>query len=143
MAITFSKHQQPLPDQMPLPDFGSAERRIRTLEESVTNLRKIVQVTEENILIKNRHNSTELKATTSELNELRRELHELKETVLLMLKEMQSLARQEDVRVLERYISLWNPAKFVTQNEVENIVEDLLSRKRQKSPDDSQGDLGQ
>jgi predicted nucleic acid-binding Zn-ribbon protein len=134
MAITFSKPTPQAQEQLPTQDFGSFERRIRTLEESVTNLRKIVQVTEENILIKSRHNSTEFKALTSDLNELRRENRELREKMLMMIKDMGSVARAEDVKVLERYISLWNPVKFVSQNEIENLVEDIISRRARKQP---------
>ena|SRR3989338_3421155 len=137
MAITFSKSQPAPTEQFAQPDLGSFERRIRTLEESVTHLRRIVQVTEENILIKSRHTSTDIKAHSSDINELRRELHQLQEKMLLVLKEMQSLARQEDVKVLERYISLWSPVRFVTQSEVEGIVDEILIKKIQRKQPDS------
>ncbi len=135
MGLSFSKHQQPL-EAVPQMDFSSMGRRVRTLEESLTNLRKIVQVTEENILMKNRHMATEFKTFTSDINDLRREVHELRDKMVMMIKEMQSLARQEDIKVLERYISLWNPVKFVTEGQVEDVVMDVLSRKKfgAKSP---------
>src|SRR3989344_2272164 len=101
MGLSFSKHQQPL-EAVPQMDFSSMGRSVRTLEESLTNLRKIVQVTEENILMKNRHMATEFKTFTSDINDLRRDVHELRDKMVMMIKEMQSLARQEDIKVLER-----------------------------------------
>jgi hypothetical protein len=126
-SSSFFGKAQPAPQESyPQPDAVSFERRVRTLEEGLANLRKIVQVTEENILVKNRHISTEFKATTSDLNELRREMQEIKEKIVMMLKEMQSYARQEDVKVIERYVNMWNPVRFVTQGEVEDLVKDLV-----------------
>ncbi len=135
MGITFSKQSPPAQEQFAPIDLSSIERRVRTIEQSHTNLRKIVQVTEENILVKNRHSATEFKALTSDINELRRELHEMRDKMALVLKEMQSLARQDDVKVLERYISMWNPIKFVTQGEVESIVSEAMGRKQLKAPE--------
>ncbi|HII64377.1 TPA: hypothetical protein HA295_02710 [Candidatus Woesearchaeota archaeon] len=137
---SFPKHEQPPPDTMPQMDFGSIERRVRALEQSLTNLRKIVQVTEENILVKNRHVATDIKTLTSDINELRRELHDLRDKMVLVIKEMQSLARQEDVKVLERYIAMWNPVKFVTQAQAEEVVEDILSRRKPKASAADQGE---
>ena len=123
----------PVAAEAPYPqvDTGSLERRVRSLEEGLTNLRKIVQVTEENILVKNRHMSTEFKTITSDLNELRRENQELKDKILLILKEMQSMARAEDVKIIERYVNMWNPVRFVTQGEIENLVEEILSKHKE------------
>ena len=51
----------------------------------------------------------------------------------LIIKELQSVARKEEVKVLEKYINLWNPIKFVTSNEVEQIVNDALERKQKRA----------
>ncbi len=122
----FGKQQAAQEAPYPGVDQSSLERRIRTLEEGLTNLRKIVQVTEENILVKNRHITTEFKTLVSDINELRREMQEMRDKMLLMLKEMQNFARQEDVKVIERYVNMWNPVRFVTQGEVEDLVKELV-----------------
>ena len=35
-------------------------------------------------------------------------------------------AKTDDVKVLENYINLWDPIKFVTKDEVARIVEEAL-----------------
>ena len=60
-------------------------------------------------------------------------MQEIREKMGLIIKELQSVARKEEVKVLEKYINLWNPIKFVTSNEVEQIVNDALERKTKKS----------
>lgn len=136
-------HDAPQPEMsMPAVDMASISRRLRTAEESLTNLRKIVQVTEENMLVKNRHFSAEVKTLTSDINELRHEMHELKEKIMLIIKEMQELARKDDVKVLERYINMWNPVQFVTHGEVEDVVRRVLRGKdgEDKELGESSGD---
>jgi chromosome segregation ATPase len=117
----------------PQQDFGSFSddisnlgRRLRMLEESFTNLRRALQVTEQNMLSKHKVFSTETRTIISDISDLKKEIADIKEKMLEIVKEIQSAAKRDEVRVLERYINLWNPVKFVTQNEVEQIVKEML-----------------
>src|SRR3989338_3253102 len=95
-------------------DVNTLSRRLRLLEEGMTNLRKFFQVTEENTIAKNKHYSVEIKTINSDILELRKEMQEIRDKMMLIIKELQSVARKEEVKVLEKYINLWNPIKFVT-----------------------------
>ena len=112
-------------------DVNTLSRRLRLLEEGFTNLRRFFQITEENMIAKNKHFSAEIKTVTSDINEIRKEIQEMKDKLLLVIRELQTVARKEEVKVLERYINLWNPIKFVTQNEVEQIINEVLEKKQQ------------
>ena len=111
-------------------DINTLSRRLRLLEEGFTNLRRFFQLTEENIITKNKHYSTEIKTITSDISEIRKEIQEIKDKLLLFIRELQTVARKEEVKVLEKYINLWSPIKFVTQNEVEQIINEILERKK-------------
>ncbi len=110
-------------------DINTLSRRLRLLEEGFTNLRRFFQVTEENMIAKNKHFSAEIKTITSDITEIRKEIQELKDKLLLVIRELQSVARKEEVKVLEKYINLWNPVKFVSQNEVEQIINEILDKR--------------
>ena len=112
-------------------DVSTLSRRLRLLEEGFTNLRRFFQVTEENMISKNKHVSAEIKTLTSDINEIRKEIQELKDKLILVIRELQTVARKEEVKVLEKYINLWNPIKFVTQNEIEQIINEVLEKKQQ------------
>ncbi|MEK6827755.1 MAG: hypothetical protein AABX78_00230 [Nanoarchaeota archaeon] len=112
-------------------DMNTLSRRLRLLEEGFTNLRRFFQVTEENMIAKNKHFSAEIKTVASDINEIRKEIQEIKDKLILVIRELQTVARKEEVKVLERYINLWNPIKFVTQNEVEQIINEVLEKKQQ------------
>lgn len=110
-------------------DINNLERRLRVLEEGFTNIRRSLQVAEQNMLSKNKTFSTEIRTLTSDINEIRKEISDIKEKVLMVLKELESAAKINEVKVLEKYINLWNPVKFVTQNEVEQIIDEKLKNK--------------
>lgn len=130
--ITFghSQRQEPFDISEITNDVNTVSRRLRLLEESFTNLRKFFQVTEENVIAKNKHFSAEIKTLVSDINEVRKEIIELKDKLFLVIRELQNVARKEDVKVLEKYINLWNPIKFVSQNEVEQIINEILEKKQ-------------
>ena len=110
-------------------DINTLSRRLRLLEEGFTNLRRFFQVTEENMIAKNKHFSAEIKTVASDIMEIRKELQEVRDKLLLVIRELQTVARREEVKVLEKYINLWNPVKFVTQNEVEQIISEVLEKR--------------
>ena len=129
--LTFGHaQQQEAPDYSGITtDVNTLSRRLKLLEEGFTNLRRFLQVTEENMIAKNKHYSAEIKTLASDLTEIRKEIQELKDKLILVIRELQTVARKEEVKVLEKYINLWNPIKFVTQNEVEQIINEILDKR--------------
>jgi len=67
---------------------------------------------------------------TSDINELKKEVNEIKDKVLEIIKELQSGANKSDVDVLRKYIEMWEPMNFVTHNEVQEIIDEKLAQKR-------------
>ena len=130
--LGFSKQQEAAPDFSGVTsDISTLGRRLRLLEEGFTNIRRFFQVTEENVIAKNKHFSAEIKTLASDVMEIRKEIQELREKLFLVIRELQTTARKEEVKALEKYINLWNPIKFVTQNEVESIISEVLEKKQQ------------
>ena len=113
-------------------DMNTLSRRLRLLEEGFANLRRFFQITEENIIAKNKHYSAEIKTIASDIMEVRKEIAELRDKLGLVIRELQTVARREEVKVLEKYINLWNPIRFVTHNEVESIINEVLGKKDEK-----------
>ena len=103
-------------------------RRLRTLEERYTNLQSKAQLTEQNMLSRNKHLSTEIKTLNSEISDIKKEINEIKEMMLSMINELKATAKKEEVRILEKYINLWEPVNFVTRNEVKDIIKEILNK---------------
>jgi len=111
-------------------DMSNLNRRLRLVEETSTNIRRALQVTEQNMLSKNKTFSTDIRSITSDISDIKTEIAEIKEKILELIKELKETARRDEVKVLEKYINFWNPVKFVTQNEVDEIVKELIKKNK-------------
>ncbi|MGM5488354.1 MAG: hypothetical protein ACQESG_05380 [Nanobdellota archaeon] len=117
-------------------DFSSLSRRLRELEERTQNLRKKIQMADQNFMSQNKKNAQDLREDRAEISELKKFMNDLDNKLLLLIKELRMCARKEDVKELERYINIWEPINFVTRKEVEKImhqhfeplVEDLVKK---------------
>ena len=126
----FAKQQQ-MPDLSTITaDVNTVSRRLRLLEESFTNMRRALQVTEQNMLEKHKNFAAEIKTINSEISDIRNEIADVKDKILMLIQELKTSAKRDEVKVLEKYINLWNPVKFVTQNEVEAIVRDMMEKNK-------------
>ena len=64
----------------------------------------------------------EMKILNDDLREMRQEIFLTQDTMRNTVKEMEFFAKKEQVKVLEKYIDLLNPMRFVTEEEVVNII---------------------
>ncbi|MBI2548280.1 hypothetical protein HYW21_02935 [Candidatus Woesearchaeota archaeon] len=110
-------------------ELNNLSRRVRIQEERDLNLRKKIQVIEQNMLSSQKKASTEIKILQDDLKTVKRELLDVKDKVKLLILELRESAKKEDVKVLERYINLWEPVNFVTQQEVVKMVQDIVEER--------------
>jgi len=98
-------------------------RRVRVLEERLSGMRKNVQVNEQNMLQWNRKVIAEVKASTMDMAEMKAGIQDMKEKMIMVIKELRETAKKEDVQVMQKYIQLWEPLNFVTHNELERAIQ--------------------
>mgnify|MGYP000238763719 CR=1 FL=1 len=115
-------------------DFMDTVRRTRTLEGRYSNLERRSQVIEENMLEHNRKLSSEIRLMNQDLSEIKKDMASLNEKMQVLAVELQDFAKKDDVMVLKKYIDYWQPLNFVTQNQVEKIIKDLLLENNQGKP---------
>lgn len=98
--------------------------RIRTLEGQYNLLRDRVLIINNNMIEEYKRIMAEMKALNEESREIKRDMFKIKETIKHLVKELELFARKEDLQVLEKYINLWNPLKFTTEEDVKRIIEE-------------------
>lgn len=96
--------------------------RIRTLENKYNLLGERLLVVNQNMIEEYKRLLQELKSVNEEMREMRQEVFVTQDTVRNMIKEMEFFAKKEQIKVLEKYIDLLNPMRFVTEEEVISIV---------------------
>ncbi len=104
------------------------DRRLRTLEERYSNLRKKLQLTDQNLIESERSFGKELRTFSDELLELKRNSNDFSEKTILFQNELENTAKKNDVKVLEKYLALWSPSTFVTRSELREYLNSPMRR---------------
>lgn len=110
--------------------LNQVSRRLRMIEDRYTNMRKKLQLIERNMLTNQKKIIIEVKIVDSEIKDMKHSLLEMQGRILMIIKELKSSAKKQDVDVLNKYISLWEPVKFVTANQVERMIREILEEHR-------------
>jgi hypothetical protein len=112
-----------------LSTFSEVSRRLRILEERYINIRRRTQVTDQNMITVSKNFSREFKTLVSDIDEIKRELEEITNSVKLIQKDLTSCATSFDLKVLQKYLSFWEPLNFVTEDDVKRMVKDALENR--------------
>ena len=107
--------------------------RTRVLEGKYNLLRDRVLVINQNMIDEYKRLLIELKGLNSDIKDVRDDVFKIKEALKHLIKELDLFARKEDVKVLEKYINLWNPMKFTTEQDVINIIKEHSRHKEQEA----------
>lgn len=105
---------------------SNAMRRLRMIENRYDNMRRKLQFLEQNMLEQHKKLNTELKTTNMDVVEIKRGFLELQNRMRMLIKEVQLRADKEDVEVIKKYLDFWEPVKFVTREQVEEILDRRL-----------------
>ncbi len=128
----FRRSAQPEPAVAP-DQLNELNRRTRLLEEKHSNLEKRLQVSEQGIIRASKEIKKDIKATNIEIHELKKEIADLKDELRKIISELVGCARKDEVDVLRKYVNLWSPVNFVTQDEVERMVKELINIHSEKT----------
>jgi hypothetical protein len=104
-------------------------RRVRVLEERYASIRKNIQVNEQNMLAINKSLTTEMRALSMELGDVKQSVHSVKEEMRLIVNELRETVKKDEIKVLEKYIQLWEPLNFVSHEEMQRFVAQELQNK--------------
>lgn len=97
--------------------------RIRVLEEKNNQLRERLLVTNQNMIEEYKRMIQEMRTITSDVREMREDIENSREMIKHIIKESGNFARKDSVLVLEKYINMWNPMKFTTEEDVVKIID--------------------
>lgn len=104
-----------------LADLSSA---LRLLEDKYANIRKKTQLTDQTLLDLQKSFSKEKRLLNDEMIELKGKFQELRESFDMMKTELKDTAKQNDLKVIEKYLDYWEPMEFVTKKEVREVLQE-------------------
>jgi len=97
--------------------------RVRDVEGKYNLLRDRALIINQNMVEQYQKTHGEFKAINEDIKNIKEDIFQIKETLKHVISELDHFSRKEDLRVLEKYINLWNPMKFVTEEDVRRIIE--------------------
>jgi len=109
---------------------NEAIRRIRIIEGTSSQLRKKIQLNDQNRLNSTKEINTEILTINEDVKEIKKSLIEINEKIAQIGKELQLFAKKNDVKVIQKYMKFWEPLKFVTHDEIETIVKEIMQQSK-------------
>jgi hypothetical protein len=120
--------------------------RLRVLESKQSLFSERLLIVNQNMLEEYKRLMKEIKAIDLDIKELNKDINNLKNILKHLTEEASTFAKKDSLKVLEKYINLWNPLHFVTEKDVENILRRLLeenARPNQRSNADDAARTGE
>ncbi len=103
--------------------------RLKVIEDRHISLRRKTQITEQNLINTNKKISTEVKTISSDINEIRSALFDITTKINEIKDEISRCAKKDELDLLNKYISYWEPLNYVTADDVEKIAREILNKK--------------
>lgn len=103
--------------------LSDLDRRIRLLEERYSNIRKKIQLTDQNIIESERSFVKEIKSVNDDALKIKKQVNDLTEKISILNDELNQSAKIKDIKILEKYLDLWDPKIFVTRKELKEYLE--------------------
>lgn len=110
---------------------------LRVLEDKYTGLRKKLQLTDQTLLDMQKNLYKERKLLTEEITESKLKIAELIDDLMNMKSELKDTVKQNDIKVLDRYLDFWEPLQYVTRKEVETLL-DSIKEENSNNPQPNQ-----
>ena len=96
--------------------------RIRILESKQNLFSEKLLVMNQNMIEEHKKVIEGIKKVKNSLKGMEEDLDNVRSVVRHLSEEASKFAIKEDVKVLEKYINLWDPLKFVTEDDVKEMI---------------------
>ncbi len=99
--------------------------RIRVLESKYTQLGERVLVINQNLIKQYKKLAKDIRAGEENIKDVKNDLNNVKNILKHLTEEAADFAKKDSLKILEKYINLWNPLNFVTETDVKRMIEEV------------------
>ena len=103
---------------------------VKALEGKVNNLIRELNLIKNDTIKKSKRQEDDLKQVNQELLDVKHQQDQMLKKMDIIIKELQKTAGIEQLQTLQKYVDFWNPINFVTQRDVERIIEQKMEDKK-------------
>ena len=105
---------------------------VKGLESKVNTLLREVDLLKNNSMKKNDDLKKEVKLLAEELLDVKHEQDRALQKMDLIINELRRTAGIEEVMTLKKYMELWNPLNFVSQRDLERVIDAKIAALQSK-----------
>lgn len=109
--------------------LSELSERIRIMEQKLSTTRGKIQVVDENMLMKTRDLRDDMNKISIESKVMKRSVVEMNDAIQHLVKMVSESAKNRDLKVLEKYINMIDPTRFLTKKDVISIVQEISMKK--------------
>ncbi|MFA5303981.1 MAG: hypothetical protein WC393_05625 [Candidatus Nanoarchaeia archaeon] len=91
--------------------------RVRLCEERINHDRERIRVFDDQILNDKKEISSMISDTSNEIIELRKTIKNIEDTIFHIIKELELTAKKQEISIIEKYVSMMDPTRYVTKEE--------------------------
>lgn len=112
--------------------------RLRILESKQSLHSERLLVMNQNMIEEYKKLIKDIRNIESEIRALKVDLQNVKTIMKHLTEEASAFAKKDEIQLLEKYIKMWNPLNFVTETDINNILErklkdlNLIKKERKK-----------
>ena len=120
-------------DQYPNQEYSEVNEisgRIRVLESKYSLARERIFLVNQNMVDSHKQFMVHIDSINSDIKSIKNDIYVIKDTLRTIIKEFDAFAKKEDLKVLEKYINMWSPLKFVTEAQVLELIKNNSKSKR-------------
>ncbi len=125
--MTFLKQKPAAPQEKGTFDLVKIFTWVKSLETKINSLTREFELIKNESLRKQGSMKHEIKQINDGVTEVKHAQEQLQQSVDLLIKEIKQTAGTEEVEVIKKYIEYWNPLNFVTQKDLERLVDMKLA----------------
>jgi hypothetical protein len=125
---------QQQPQQVDIPGMvNELVNRIRILESKQNLFAEKLLIMNQNMIEEHKNSIAEVRKMALSVKDVNEDMNNLKNIMKHLTDEAAGFAKDEDVKVLEKYINVWNPLNFVSEKEVKEMVQKEIENGRKSN----------
>lgn len=109
-------------------EIKDVNKRARLIEDRFESMRKKSQLIEDNMLKSTRDINKDLSLVKDEIVNIKRKIRDINDNINLIVNELRSAPKKEDVDELKKYVDIWQPINFVTEKDLDRMLDWKLEK---------------
>ncbi len=110
------------PAQTIINRINDINSRLRLVEQRINQNRERLSIYDDQLLNLKKEVGKELDSINDSIMELRKSIKNIEDTIQHIIRELESTAKKQDINVIEKYVDMMDPTRYVTKEELKELL---------------------